>query len=264
MCVGRTQIWNNGGGMQSAAIAALIVLGKLPKPDLAVIADTGRERSSTWDYLNAVIAPALESVGVTMYRVEKERYATKDLMGGKDGDSLLIPAYTTQGAEVGKLPGYCSGEWKRDVIRRWATAEHDVKAATNWIGYSIDEVARAVKAKNATKNQGKWQVDFPLINLGMNRGDCIALVVDRMGWAKPPRSSCWCCPNMHMHEWREVKDDPRDWPKVIRFDRELRKLDPHAWLTDQAVPIDQADFDDANEVLFGRERGACDSGLCFV
>lgn len=42
------------------------------------------------------------------------------------------------------------------------------------------------------------------------------------------------------------------------------KSDPHAWLTDQAVPIDQADFDEANDVLFGRERGACHSGMCFV
>lgn len=84
-------------------------------------------------------------------------------------------------------------------------------------------------------------------------GDCVALV-QRMGWPFPPRSSCWMCPNMRMEEWREV----------IQFDRDLRKRDPHAWLTDQAVPIDQADFDEANDVLFGRERGACHSGMCFV
>ena len=93
----RTQIWNNGGGTQSAAIATLIVTGKLPKPDLAVIADTGREKSATWDYLDRYIAPALESVGVTMRRVKKEDYATKDLYGGADGQTLLIPAFTTQG-----------------------------------------------------------------------------------------------------------------------------------------------------------------------
>lgn len=52
--------------------------------------------------------------------------------------------------------------------------------------------------------------------------------------------------------------------KVVQFDRDVRQRDPHAWLTDQAVPISEADFDDANEVLFGRERGACESGMCFV
>lgn len=259
----RTQIWNNGGGTQSAAIAALIVTGKLPKPDLAVIADTGRERSSTWDYLDAYIAPALASVGVTMHRVSKELYATVDLMGGKDGKTLLIPAFTTAGQDVGKFPGYCSGEWKREVVRRWATKEHGVKAATNWIGYSIDEVGRAVKAQKAKKSQGKWKTHFPLIDLGMNRGDCVALV-QKMGWPFPPRSSCWMCPNMRVGEWREVMEDDRDRPKVIQFDLDMRKLDRHVWLTDQAVPIDQADFDDANEVMFGRDRGACHSGLCFV
>lgn len=259
----RTQIWNNGGGMQSAAIAALIVLGKLPKPDLAVIADTGRERSSTWDYLDKVIAPALATVGVTMNRVLKEDYATVDLYSGEDGNTLVIPAYTTHGKDVGKLSGYCSGEWKREVVRRWASKVHFVKSVTNWIGYSIDEVGRAVKAKKAKKSQGKWKPEFPLIKLGMNRGDCIALV-EHMGWPSPPRSSCWMCPNMRVDEWRDVKEDERDWPKVIKFDREIRQRDAHVWLTDQAVPIYQADFDDANEVLFGRERGACDSGMCFV
>ena len=260
----RTQIWNNGGGMQSAAIAALIVTGKLPRPDLAVIVDTGRERSSTWDYLNTVTAPALESVGVVVHRVAKERYATKDLYGGADGETLLIPAYTTQGGgDVGKLSGYCSGEWKRDVIRRFVTIEHGVRAATNWIGYSIDELGRALKAQKSKKNGGKWRVEFPLIQLGMNRGDCVALV-SRMGWPSPPRSSCWMCPNMHMEEWQQVKEDERDWPKVIQFDKDMRQRDAHAWLTDQALPIELTDFDDANEVMFGRERGACHSGLCFV
>jgi hypothetical protein len=259
----RTQIWNNGGGTQSAAIAALIVTGELPKPDLAVIADTGREKSATWDYLDRYIVPALASVGVTMHRVRKEDYATKDLYGGADGNTLLIPAFTTQGGDVGKLSGYCSGEWKRDVVRRWASKEHGVKAATNWIGYSTDEMGRAHKAQHATKSQGKWRVDFPLIRLGMNRGNCQHKALQVLG-ALPGRSACWMCPNMHMGEWRDVMADERDRPKVIQFDREMRKRDPHAWLTDQAVPIEQSDFDDYNEVMFGRESGGCDSGMCFV
>lgn len=259
----RTQIWNSGGGTQSTAIAALIVLGKLPKPDIAIIADTERERSSTWDYLDNVVMPALSKVGVQLVRVAKSDYSKIDLMGGKDGKSLLIPAFTNQGGSPGKMRAFCSAEWKRDVCRRYASAVHGVKAATNWIGYSTDEMGRALKAQKATKNQGKWQVDFPLIRLGMSRSDCIALV-KKMGWPTPPRSSCWMCPNHHMNEWREIKADPNDWPKVIQFDRQLRQLDPHAWLTDQPVPIDQVDFSDYQEVLFGREDGACDSGMCFV
>lgn len=259
----RTQIWNNGGGTQSAAIAVLIITGKVAPPDLAVIADTGRERSSTWDYFDQYVAPGLQSVGIKVHRVAKDEYATKDLYGGKDGNTLLIPAYTDQSGNVGKLSGFCSGEWKREVIRRWATKEHGIVAATNWIGYSTDEMQRAFRAQNGSRSQGKWKTKFPLIELGINRGDCTA-IVKKFGWPEPPRSSCWMCPNMRVEEWREVMADDIDRPKVIHFDHELRKKDPNAWLTDQILPIDQADFSDANEVLFGRDRGGCDSGMCFV
>ena len=46
-----TTVWSYGGGTQTAAIAVLILQGRLPKPDIAVMADTGREIASTWDYL---------------------------------------------------------------------------------------------------------------------------------------------------------------------------------------------------------------------
>ena len=70
----RTQIWSSGGGVQSTAIAALICLGEL-KPDLAVIVDTERELSTTWDYLDTVVMPALESTGVELVKVPKSDYA---------------------------------------------------------------------------------------------------------------------------------------------------------------------------------------------
>lgn len=47
MAMTRTQLWASGGGVQSAAIAALIVQGYI-RPDLAVIVDTEREQSTTW------------------------------------------------------------------------------------------------------------------------------------------------------------------------------------------------------------------------
>jgi hypothetical protein len=39
----RRRLWSSGGGTQSTAIAVLILQGRLPKPDLAVIVDTERE-----------------------------------------------------------------------------------------------------------------------------------------------------------------------------------------------------------------------------
>jgi len=58
---GTAQVWSCGGGTQSGAIAELIRLGKLPVPDFAFMTNTGRERSSTWPFVDGFIRPALAS-----------------------------------------------------------------------------------------------------------------------------------------------------------------------------------------------------------
>ena len=253
----RTQIFSSGGGVQSAAITALIVRGELPKPDLAVIVDTEREKSTTWEYLEAVTAPALAGVGVTIHRVRKSDFATCDLLTcGK----IAIPAFTSAGVTVGKLPTYCSNQWKRRVMQRWATKRQGVKSAQTWIGFSVDEMGRA--ARMIKPKPGKWGVRFPLLELTMNRGDCLALVKE-MGWPVPPRSSCWMCPNMAMREWREVQAGP-DWEKVVAFEREIRQDDKNIWLTDQCKAVETADFSIINETMWGDSGAECESGLCFV
>lgn len=94
----------------------------------------------------------------------------------------------------------------------------------------------------------------------MNRGDCVALV-KRMGWPEPPRSSCYMCPNHTAQEWRDIRDNkPADWQAAIQFEREIRFRDPHAFLHHDCVPLDQADLDERNGILFSH----CDSGMCFV
>lgn len=252
----RTQIFSSGGGVQSAAIKALIVMGELPNPDLSVIVDTEREKSTTWDYLETVTGPALSSVGVKISRVNKSLFATCDLLTcGK----IAIPAFTSSGGSVGKLPTYCSNQWKRRVMQRWARTK-GVKRAQVWMGFSVDEIGRA--ARQIPGGRGKWGVRFPLVEMGMSRGDCISLVKE-IGWPPAPRSSCWMCPNMHMREWREVQAGP-DWEKVVAFEREIRLHDPHVWLTDQCVPIETADFSVINETMWGDTGAECESGQCFV
>ncbi len=249
----RTQIWSSGGGTQSAAIAALIVMGKL-RPDLAVIVDTEREQSTTWEYMDEVITPALAKVGFVLHRVKKSDFATVDLYGGSDGQTLLMPVFTDQSGDVGKLPTYCSSEWKERVARRWASAQ-GIAAADMWLGISSDEKHR-MKA-----SAPKWGYRHPLIEQGMNRGDCQALV-KRMGWPDPPRSSCWNCPNHTQEEWRDIRENkPRDWAQAIRFDREIRQRDPNVYLHFDCVPLEHADLDEKNGVLFGH---SCNSGHCFT
>jgi hypothetical protein len=249
---GRTQIWSSGGGTQSAAIAALICLGEIEKPDLSIIVDTEREKSTTWAYLDAYVIPSLAKVGVQLERVKKSEFAKVDLYRK---DEILIPAFTTESGEVGKLPTYCSNEWKRRVVQRWAN-RHGVKAADLWIGYSIDEM------KRVTQRIGKWQNRYVLIERRMTRADCISLVTGRMGWPVPPRSSCWMCPNQSESEWEDQKkNNPADHVKAINFQREIQKSDENLWLTKHAADLETADFSSATSDMF---TGRCDSGMCFV
>lgn len=162
-------VWSYGGGKQSVAIAALIVQGKLPKPDLIVMADTGRERSSTWRYLNDWIRPILSRHGMAV-QIAPHSLSTVDLWRTKndDGESkpmLLIPAFTTltKSGEVAKLPTYCSNEWKRRVVMRWLKAR-GIERAEMWLGISRDEAHRM------KDSDVKWLSHrYPLIDLMMNR-----------------------------------------------------------------------------------------------
>jgi hypothetical protein len=248
----RIQVWSCGGGTQSAAIAALIIQGRLPRPAYSVMVDTEREKSSTWRFVNGVLKPRLAEVGCDLVIVPKSRYATVDLYSG-NGD-LLLPVYTTQNGAVSKMPGYCSNEWKQRVLDRWLR-EQGVGAsqAIQWLGFSTDELRR-VRA-------GRYR--YPLIyDVPMNRTNCKALVREVFG-VEPVRSACWMCPHMRDDEWAEMRDnDPEDFAKACALGAEIHERDPHAYLHRSAQPLvqiaDQIGATDQMELL------GCDSGMCFV
>ncbi len=206
-------VWNYGGGIQSAAIGVLVREGSLPKPDLAVIADTSRERRTTWDYLHGVMQPYLNSIGLKI-EIASHKLARVDLY---DSNGLTImPAYTTEG----RLSAFCSGEWKRDVIMRWLRLQR-VKECTQWIGYSIDEMRRVPE-----NDRAKWcKMEFPLIDRMINRAMCKRLI-EAAGLPVPSKSRCWCCPHMNAEEWAETLAEPVDGPLAVSLDREVRANDP--------------------------------------
>lgn len=246
-----TQVWCCGGGTQSAAIAVAILRGLLAKPDLAIITDTGRERSATWDYFDQVLWPAMDSFGLDVARVKSSDYALVQIMG-RSGP--ILPGFTTQ-AGKGKLSNFCSGTWKRDVIERWLRRTMKVEACTLWFGMSIEEMRRVRRP-----HRGWIQHRYPLIfDLRYSRQDAIDAVTD-FGWPKPPRSACWMCPNAGDEEWLDMKDNwPNDFAAAVQLEREIRAKDPHFYLHAQCVPLDQ--------VVFRQElavAGGCSEQFCFT
>jgi len=243
-------IWMYGGGVQSCAIAALISRREIPKPDIAVIADTGREKQSTWDYLKDVVQPAMD---FPIHVVSKDEYATVDL---ERGDTLLLPVFSDINGSASKLPTYCSNEWKKRVIERWLRRQQGVKGFERWIGFSLDEANRVRRMRDSS--EATW---FPLIDgVPMYRHGCVSLV-EKMGWPTPPRSSCWMCPNMRHDEWQDLKENsPEEFRKAVGVERQIRGKDAHAFFHRSCKPLDQVDFEREPD-LFSRP---CDSGLCFV
>lgn len=246
--VGLPSVWMYGGGRQSACIAALIIQGKLPRPDYAIIVDTGREKSSTWKYLREVVQPNLT---FKIHIVPKSDFTTVDLWGGSDGDTILIPVYTNESGQIGKLRTFCSGKWKVEIAGRWLRKQGVLKWCS-WIGFSYDEPRRYIKMK---QQEGDY-VRFPLVDDYPITAEQAVEIVKDMGWPEPPHSSCWMCPNMRDVEWTALT--PIEFELACLLDEEIRLKDPHAFLHSSCLPLRQVKFTKTAE-----EPRPCESGVCF-
>jgi len=251
---GDAQILSYGGGRQTVAICCLIAKGALPRPDRVVMADTGREAATTWAYLASHVRPLLATVGLEV-EIAPHSLAKVDLHG-HNGD-LLLPAYT----ESGKLPGWCSGEWKRDVVNRHLAAA-GCGPGVLWIGFALDERKRVARMLASTRAE-RYRKRFPLVELMLTTRDCMA-VVEAAGLPEPPHSSCWCCPHRRNAEWRRLKADaPDEFAAACDLDDELREADEMGgvWLHHSRVPLRSADLDAPDSREPSRQ---CGLGMCFV
>jgi hypothetical protein len=248
-----TEVWSCGGGTQSGAIAVLIAQGKLPRPDLAFMTDTGRERSSTWPFVDGFIRPQLAKVGLELTVVKASDFARIDVYWN---DTILIPGYTTQNGSVGKLSAFCSGKWKRDVAERWMRSI-GIETCRTWIGISRDE-ARRIRAQHRP-----WlALWYPLcFEVPMYRYQCVESIRSE-GWAGHiPHSACYTCPNLSDPEWIDMKMNwPDDFTAACELEAEVRIKDPHFYLHPSCVPLADVDFT-AQHTMFS-ERG-CTTG-CFT
>lgn len=250
----RAQVWSYGGGTQSVAIAVLCLQGRLVWPDHIVMADTSRERSRTFRYLETVVRPALQVVGRDIVVLDKNSFRAPDLYDRKD-EKLLIPAFTDQAGRIGKLPTYCSKEWKARVVRRYMTEVAGVASYDLWLGYSIDELERMAHSETKAVTNV-----YPLIDLRLSRENCAALV-ETYGWPAPPKSACWMCPNRSDPSWLQMKrDDPEDFALAVQFERKVRERDAHIWLHESGKPLDEVEFNENQADMF---RG-CSAESCMT
>jgi hypothetical protein len=222
---------------------ALIVRGALPRPDRVVIADTSRESSLTWRYTERWTRPMMRSVGLDL-EIAPHSLAKRDLYSG-NGD-ILLPVFFPGG----KLPTFCSSEWKKLVIRRYLRLQGfgPDRPVRMWFGMSTDEFRRmAVSDKKWTENY------YPLIfDVQTSRAECLE-IIDAFGIPRPPKTACWMCPNRTDAEWiMQQEQAPEDHERAIALEREIREREPSLYLHDSRRPL--------AEVVFNPNRGRKDKG----
>lgn len=234
----RTNVWSYGGGVQTAAIAVAIARDLLPRPELVVMADTGRERAATWRVYTRHVEPLFEELEIK-FTIASHDLATVDLYG-YNGD-LLLPAWTSNG----KLPTFCSSEWKKYVVRRHLRnlGYGPSKPVRMWFGMARDEVHRL------RDSDVQWIENYyPLaLDLRWSTHDCLNAIED-FGWPRNwPKSACWMCPHYSNKQWREIRDnDPEDWLKAVDLDEYIRQQDRSndVYLHRSGKPLAEADLSD--------------------
>lgn len=263
-----------GGGVQSTAMIVLAVQGQIPNVDAALFSNVGddSEHPETNRYVREVMIPWAAERGFPVHELHRTlRDGTTQTLWQRmmdyQGDKLRepIPVYGWSGAPMSRS---CTADHKIKVLGKWLKAQ---VPKTEWpievcIGISVDEIERAGRGKNEPWEERK----YPLLDLGLRRSDCAAVIRDA-GLPVPPKSSCFFCPFHSMQVWGELRrDHPELFEKAALLEdtlnqrRENRGMQP-VYLTRKAGRLREV-VGEAGPTLFDGvfNDGGCDEGYCWV
>jgi hypothetical protein len=260
-----------GGGVQSTAMLVLANQGELGYDvDAAVFANVGErsEHPETLKYVRewATTVSTIPVVEVAKRRKSGEIVDLRDQLERPETRSVEIPVYLRGGG-----PGRrsCTGQWKIVPIGKWlkANGATEEKPATVCIGISTDEIQRV----NRKKAQPYEKAVYPLIELGLDRSECVQ-IIEKAGWPNPGKSACYYCPFHRPQHWAEMRrDEPELFASVVELERTIGETrqriagERDAYLTRFGMPIDEAIGEAQDELpLWDGEWPECDEGACWV
>jgi hypothetical protein len=148
-------------------------------------------------------------------------------------------------AKAGDTPrGECSVCRGTGVVHRVGPAPTGLWMK-QWIGFSTDEIERVAPARVPYAVN-----EYPLLDLGMSRDDCLAYL-DARGWGETAKSACIGCPFHNDAEWRDMRDNrPADWADAVEVDHAIRTIPGSvgmrgkAYLHAARVPLDEVNLGD--------------------
>lgn len=266
-----------GGGVQSTAMLVLAAQGELGyKVDAALFANVGEqaEHPATLAYIREVAQPYGEAHGIPVHELKrttkdgKVRDLYEHLVNGTEAgrQADVIPMRGESGAPMSRG---CTRDYKVMVVGKWLKA-HGANAdnpATVCIGISTDEIQR-VSNKRASSYE---RPVYPLIDLGLNRLDCVNVIL-AAGLPVPPKSACFFCPFTRPSQWAEMRrDQPElfwkaaDLEATMNNRRRATGVRP-SYLTRFGKPLSEA-IDEAQDMLpgfTGADMDTCDEGYCWT
>lgn len=222
-----------GAGTQSTALIVLAGEGHpdVPRPDVAVFADTGDEPAWVYETLERMTEWAGER-GIRVDRVAKDHSLSESVeLGKREGKRFVsVPLYTLdpESEREGMLRRQCTREFKIEVIEKHVRKLMGFEPrqvmkgkvdAMAMLGISIDEATRM------RPNRTSWITNWwPLVALGLSRQDCERVIEDA-GLPQPGKSSCVYCPYHSDAFWLDLKENhPDEWDEAVAFDETIRDM----------------------------------------
>ena len=269
---------NVGAGVQSTVLALMADRGEygLPKPDLAIFADTGWEPPEVYKHLEWL----KEELSFEIVTVASGNIRDNLLKGVRPNGKryLGIPAHLKNpDGSLAVARRQCTDDYKIRPIQEWLRnrlklqpgrrAPKDVQVEM-WLGISVDEATRQKPSRD------EWITRrYPLIERGFTRYQLLSWFMKNYPGRQLPRSSCVGCPYRSDVEWKWLRDtDPEAFDEAMLVDGAMRN-DPtvrdsitasggEAFLHKSRIPLQDVNFDDARDYddLMTEE---CD-GLCGI
>jgi hypothetical protein len=258
----RIRVLSLGAGVQSTTMALLAAHGEIAMPDCAIFADTGWEPKAVYEHLRWLMSPNVLPFPVHVVNGGNLR---SDIMNHAPGKRLAaVPWYIDMpnGEQtIGRRQ--CTYEYKLRPVQRKVVellgGKRPKNGAEVLIGISTDEGARSKPSK-----VGYIVNAFPLLDLRMNRNDCLRWL-ERNGYPRAPKSSCIGCPFHSDREWRSLRPD--EFADAVEIDKAIRRqpgFRGEQYMHRSLKPLDQVDLSTAEERgqlnLFNNE---CE-GMCGV
>ena len=249
---------NLGAGVQSTVLALMADRGEygLPRPDVAIFADTGWEPPEVYAHLEWLKS----ELSFEVITVEAGNIKDNILAGVRpNGKSYLgIPAHLENpDGTLGVSKRQCTDDYKIRPIQNWLRERLELKHGRRapkgiqvemWLGISVDEITRQKESRD------EWITKrYPLIERGFSRAQLLEWFNKNYPDRYLPRSSCIGCPYKSDAEWKRlIENDPVSFQDAVFVDRALREIPivsnaitangGKAYLHQSRIPLAEVDF----------------------